>query len=76
MPGTPEPDHYTVLGVQRAASGHDIKAAFKRLAKAYHPDKNADGEALFKEVSAAYEVLGDEKSLSPIINANFHPHSK
>eukprot|EP01063_Lacrimia_lanifica_P041391 TRINITY_DN9641_c0_g1_i2.p1 TRINITY_DN9641_c0_g1~~TRINITY_DN9641_c0_g1_i2.p1 ORF type:complete len:313 (+),score=109.47 TRINITY_DN9641_c0_g1_i2:51-989(+) len=57
-------DHYNVLGVNRTASEQDIKAAYKRLAKAYHPDKNSEGEELFKEVAAAYEVLSDPSKRS------------
>jgi curved DNA-binding protein len=51
-----------VLGVKRDASDKDIKKAFRRLAKQYHPDANPDNpnaEAKFKEINAAYEVLGD-----------------
>lgn len=53
---------YAVLGVSKTASGKDIKTAFRRHAKACHPDRNQhDPEAavLFGEISAAYEILGD-----------------
>lgn len=53
---------YDVLGVPRGASEEEIRAAYRRLAKRYHPDFNAGdrtAEARFKEVSAAYEILGD-----------------
>ena len=56
-------DYYKVLGLSKSASRSDIKAAFKKLAKKYHPDVNPGdtvAEEKFKEVSAAYEVLGDE----------------
>lgn len=55
-------DFYAVLGVSRDASEADIKKAYRRLAMAYHPDRNAgnpDAEAQFKEVTEAYEVLRD-----------------
>ncbi len=55
-------DYYEVLGLARGAGDQDIKAAFRRLAKEYHPDKNqgdAKSEARFKEVNEAYEVLKD-----------------
>ena len=54
-------DYYEVLGVARTASDDDIKKAFRRLARQYHPDvnKDKDAEARFKEVNEAYEVLSD-----------------
>lgn len=56
-------DYYDVLGVTRDAGDEEIKRAFRRKAKQYHPDANPDdpaAEARFKEVNAAYEVLSDE----------------
>jgi curved DNA-binding protein len=55
-------DYYEVLGVARGASDEDIKKAFRKLARQYHPDvaKNKrDAEDRFKEINEAYEVLGD-----------------
>ncbi|HIE33935.1 MAG TPA: molecular chaperone DnaJ [Candidatus Altiarchaeales archaeon] len=54
-------DYYEVLGVDRNASPEDIKRAYRRLAKKYHPDVNKDpnAEEKFKEISEAYEVLID-----------------
>jgi curved DNA-binding protein len=55
-------DYYEVLGVPRAAGEEDIKKAFRKLARRYHPDvaKNKkEAEEKFKEVNEAYEVLGD-----------------
>ena len=55
-------DYYKVLGVPRTASQEDIKKAFRKLARQYHPDVAKDkkgGEAKFKEINEAYEVLGD-----------------
>jgi curved DNA-binding protein len=54
-------DYYQVLGVQRAAGEADIKKAYRRLARKYHPDvsKESNAEEHFKEVNEAYEVLRD-----------------
>lgn len=55
--------HYEVLGVERTASGSEIKAAYRRLALEWHPDRNqgnAVAEERFKELAVAYSVLGDE----------------
>jgi curved DNA-binding protein len=60
----PDRDLYDVLGVPRTASAEEIKKAYRRLAKKYHPDVNPDdkhAEEKFKEVTAAAEVLGDPK---------------
>jgi molecular chaperone DnaJ len=59
-------DYYEVLGVNRQASQEEIKKAFRRLARQYHPDvnKSADAEARFKEVNEAYEVLSDQEKRS------------
>jgi len=55
-------DPYTVLGVPRSASETELKAAYRKLAKAYHPDQNRQdpkAQAKFAEVSAAYDFLSD-----------------
>jgi len=57
-------DYYKVLGVEKTASQADIKKAYRALAKKYHPDKNKSdkgAEEKFKDISEAYEVLGDEE---------------
>ncbi len=57
-------DYYEVLGLKKDATSSDIKKAYRKLAKKYHPDLNAgdeESEKKFKEINEAYEVLGDEK---------------
>lgn len=55
-------DHYETLGIGRDADADEIKKAYRRLAKRYHPDRNqgdADAERKFKEINAAHDVLSD-----------------
>ena len=56
-------DYYDVLGVKKGASKQEIKSAYRRLAKEFHPDRNkaADAETKFKEVQEAYDILSDDQ---------------
>ena len=57
-------DYYEVLGVDRTATDSELKSAYRKLAKKYHPDLNPDdktAEAKFKEINEAYEVLSDKE---------------
>src|SRR5213592_918656 len=62
MPVMTKRDYYEVLGVSRTASEAELKAAFRKLAMKYHPDRNPsdkDCEHRFKEINEAYDVLKD-----------------
>ncbi len=57
-------DLYNILGVDKTASDAEIKSAYRKLARKYHPDLNKDNPAAaekFKEVSCAYDILGDKE---------------
>jgi DnaJ-class molecular chaperone len=60
----PTKSHYATLGVSETASADEIKKAYRKLAKKFHPDATGGDkakEARFKEISEAYEILGDDK---------------
>jgi curved DNA-binding protein len=62
MPAADYKDYYKILGIDKKASESDIKKAFRKLARQYHPDLNPNNraaEAKFKEINEAYEVLSD-----------------
>jgi molecular chaperone DnaJ len=64
MPSGPQKDYYATIGVNRSAKQEEIRKAYRHLARKYHPDVNPgnkSAEEKFKQLSEAYEVLGDEK---------------
>ena len=56
-------DYYRTLGVEKTASNQEIKRAYRKLAKQYHPDVNQEASAdqRFKDIQEAFDVLGDEE---------------
>ena len=68
-------DYYAVLGVKRDASADDIKTAYRRLARKYHPDvsKEKDAEEKFKEMAEAYETLQNPEKRTAYDQLGSHP---
>jgi curved DNA-binding protein len=70
-------DYYQVLGVSRSADEGEIKRAYRKLARQYHPDKNPGNktaEEKFKEINEAYEVVGDPGNRSQYDRLGRHYH--
>ncbi len=64
MPTTQNKDYYGILGIKKGASSEEIRKAFRKLARKYHPDVNPNdkrAEEKFKEISEANDILSDEK---------------
>src|SRR5436190_17373587 len=75
----PPQDHYKVLGVGRKASQDEIKKAYRKLARQYHPDKNpgdAKAEERFKQISVAHDTLGDADKRKEYDRALLNPFSQ
>jgi molecular chaperone DnaJ len=69
-------DPYAVLGVTKKASADEIKKAYRKLARQYHPDRNPDdpkAEERFKEVQQAYDILGDADKRKQYDRGGFNP---
>src|SRR5712672_1104706 len=83
MPTTSKTDYYELLGVPRKASAKDIRAAFRKLARKYHPDLNPGDKAAeekFKQLQEAYDVLSDSKKRQMydqhgVYSENFNPNA-
>ncbi len=71
----PEKDPYKVLGVAKNASADEIKKAYRKLARKWHPDQNAgntEAEEKFKEVQEAYDIVGDPKKRKEFDSGGFN----
>ncbi len=71
-------DYYAVMGVDRAASAEDIKKAYRKLARKFHPDvsKETNAEERFKEVQEAYETLKDPEKRAAYDQLGRHPEGQ
>ena len=69
-----EPNLYDVLGVTPRASSKQIKAAYFRLSKKYHPDRQSGDAVKFQQISAAYEVLGNRHQRRAYDHSRQHGH--
>lgn len=74
-------DYYKILGVSKTSDEQEIKKAYRRLARQYHPDKNQgnkQAEEKFKEINEAYEVLGDADNRSKYdqLGSNYHRYQQ
>ena len=75
MPPTKDKDIYSILGVSRGATEREIKAAYRKLARKYHPDMNPgnpQAEQKFKEIQAAYEVFGVKERCNLFVHDEGH----
>jgi molecular chaperone DnaJ len=78
MPTTPKHDYYETLGVARTASEDDIRKAYRKLARKYHPDLNPGDKAAeerFKNVQEAYDILSDTKKRQMYDQVGFYSES-
>lgn len=66
-------DYYKILEVEEKSTQEEIKKSYRRLASKYHPDKNPDGEEMFKEIAEAYDVLSNPQKKEQYDNRGKNP---
>ena len=66
-------NYYEILGVDEKATQEDIKKAYRKLSKQYHPDVNPNGEEKFKDIAEAYDNIGDENKRKDYDNRRNNP---
>ena len=66
-------NYYDILGVNENTTLDDIKKAYRKLSKQYHPDVNPNGEEKFKDITEAYEILGDQNKKNDYDNRRNNP---
>ena len=67
-------DYYKILEVEEQSSEDDIKKSYRTLSKKYHPDVNPDGEAQFKDIAEAYDILGNKDKRAQYDNRKNNPY--